>query len=91
VWEKGVQFRETRAAVPSDWPAGTYEVELLGWADRRPGRSAANLRTEFRAEVPAFIEREMRRWESASSEQWARASDRAVGFPLIVTDIRAGL
>jgi hypothetical protein len=44
-----------------------------------------------KADVPTFIEREMNRWQSASPKEWSRVSDRAVGFPLLVTDIKAGL
>jgi hypothetical protein len=90
VWQQGVQFREQAAATSSVWSAGHYEIELLGWVDR-PSRASANLKTEFRVDVPAFVEREMKRWQTASPTEWSTVSDRAVGFPVLVTDIRAGL
>jgi MinD-like ATPase involved in chromosome partitioning or flagellar assembly len=90
VWQQGVQFREQAAAKSSVWSAGHYEIELRGWVDR-PSRASANLKTGFRVEVPAFVEREMKRWQTASQSEWSTVSDRAVGFPVLVTDIRAGL
>ena len=69
-WEHGVQFCESQAGVSNIWPAGTYEFQLLGWVDRRPGLDLPNLKTKFRAEVDAFIEREMTRWRHASAEEW---------------------
>lgn len=92
-WEQGVQFSESQADISNVWPAGTYEFELLGWGDRRPGLELPNIKTKFRAEVDPFIEREMTHWRHASAEEWDRrhASDRALAFPILVTDIRAGL
>jgi MinD-like ATPase involved in chromosome partitioning or flagellar assembly len=91
VWKRGVQFRDSRADTSNIWPAGSYEFELLGWVDRRPGQAPPNLKTKFRSEVDPFIEREMRRWREASAKDWDELGDpdRAVGFPLLVTDIRA--
>ncbi|MBL8529817.1 MAG: toll/interleukin-1 receptor domain-containing protein [Burkholderiales bacterium] len=89
VWRQGVQFRESRSDISNIWPAGSYELELLGWLDRRPP-DPPNLKTKFRSQVDSFIELEMRRWREASAKDWdeLRDSDRAVGFPLLVTDIR---
>lgn len=92
-WERGVQFHESRADLSNVWPAGAYEFELVGWANRRPPRHLPNLRTTFRAEVDPSTERDMRRWRQASSTEWDEQgfSDRALGFPLVLTDITDGL
>jgi hypothetical protein len=92
-WERGVQFRDTRADVSNIWPAGAYEFELLGWVNRRPSDGGPNVRTRFRAEVDPATAREMTRWRNASAEEWTvrQASDRALGFPLELADVRAGL
>jgi hypothetical protein len=92
-WQRGVQLRESRADIPNVWPAAWYEFELLGWTDRPPDHTPPNLKTRFRAEVEPWVEREMTRWSRATTAEWdARdASDRALGFPLDVTDLTTGL
>ena len=96
-WERGVQFRDTRADIPNVWTPGAYELELLGWMDRRPADGVANVRTRFRAEVDDFTARTLARWHHASAAEWTaeeragRASDRAKGFSIPISQIRAGL
>jgi hypothetical protein len=93
IWESGVQFGESQADISNTWPAGTYEFELLGWVDRRPGLELPNLKTKFRADVDPLTEREMTHWTHASTEEWnrLRASNRALAFPIRITDVRPGL
>jgi hypothetical protein len=96
-WERGVQFRDTRADVPNLWRPGSYEFELLGWMNRRPADGVANVRTRFHGEVDEYTVRTMARWRRASAGEWTaeeragRASDRAKGFPVPITHVRAGL
>ncbi len=93
VWQRGVQFRETVADVANVWPAGTYDFELLGWAERNPSRQGANLRTTFTAEVSPSTEEMMRHTRAAPPASWdeweaqGTVSDRAIGFPLYVHDV----
>jgi hypothetical protein len=88
-WQRGVQFRSTRSDVSNVWPAGAYEFELLGWVSCRPAESRANVRTTFRAVVDQRTSSTMARWRGASVEEWTaqEASDRALGFPLHLTDV----
>lgn len=92
-WQRGVQFRESRADIPNVWPAGWYAFELLGWANRPPDHLPPNLKTTFRAEVTPWLEREMTKWWRATAAAWdeRKASDRALGFPLDLTDLKTGL
>jgi TIR domain-containing protein len=85
-WESGVQFRDVQPDISNVWPAGRYEFELIGLA------ATTSLRTTFRANVEQYVEKEMTRWRNASTEEWnaSRASDRALGFPLRLTDIKVG-
>ncbi len=65
------------------------ELRLFGWVNR--GRDQPpNLRTAFRATIDAYVEGQMTRWWRASWQDWdaLAASDRAVGFPVLATDIR---
>ncbi|MGH8635896.1 MAG: hypothetical protein ACREUZ_02050, partial [Burkholderiales bacterium] len=96
-WERGVQFRDTRADLPNLWRPGNYDFELLGWMNRRPAEGLANIKTRFRCEVDEYTVRTMARWRDASAEEWiaeesaGRASDRSKGFPVRITHVRAGL
>jgi hypothetical protein len=88
VWERGVQFRSTRADLSNVWPAGSYDFELLGWAGCRAGESRANVRTRFRATVDPRTASDMAHWRNATAQEWnhLRASDRALAFPLRILD-----
>ena len=96
-WERGVQFRDTRADIPNTWTLGVYEFELLGWLNRRPADGVANVKTKFLADVDGYTTRTLARWHTATAAEWTaevqagRASDRAKGFPVRITSIRAGL
>ena len=89
VWEQGVQFRDSRSDIPNLWPDGNYRFDMLGWADRDPN-GEPNLKTAFQANVPPHIAQQIREWSVAEPKAWddLRATDRAVGFPLLLSDIR---
>ena len=91
-WERGVQFRG-KADTPNVWPIGSYEFDLLGWVNCRPAASRANVRTSFRSGVDKRTFMEFARWRGASPEEWTRlnASDRALGFPIPIVDLRTRL
>jgi hypothetical protein len=96
-WERGVQFRDSRADIPNVWKPGAYEFELLAWMNRRPADGVANVRTKFHADVDEYTAATLARWHTASVEEWTaeeragRASDRAKGFPVGISRVRTGL
>ena len=92
-WDRGVQFRDTRADVSNIWPAGVYRFELLGWVNRRPSDGGPNVRTRFRVNVDPGTVEGMTYWRNASAKEWTarKATNRALGFPVQMTDVTAGL
>jgi hypothetical protein len=91
-WEKGVQFRG-RADTPNIWPVGSYEFDLLAWVNCRPASSRANVRTTFRSDVDRRTFLDLARWRGATPDEWTRlnASNRALGLPIPIIDVKARL
>jgi len=93
VWEKGIQFRDSQVDRPNIWPAGSYDFDLLGWANRTPGVELADLRSSFRAKVTDDNVAILTEWRNGDDQKWDDLGDkdRAFGIPLTILDIRTGL
>jgi hypothetical protein len=86
----GIQFQGPLFGSGELWPMGDYAFELLGWAHDRTSQEKANLITAFRATLSADDAAWLRDWQNVDSRAWddPRITDRAVGIPLPMHDIK---
>ena len=54
------------------WPLGKYQVEMIGWVNRRPGYQPANLRLKFYIDISSDDVAELKTWIGWDDAAWAR-------------------
>lgn len=89
----GIQFQAPTLSDEVEWPSGEYVFQLWGWADRKREGERANLRTEFTVQVPETAAAHLKRFLTADDATWQqlKPSDDAIGIPVLIADVRAGL
>jgi hypothetical protein len=82
----GVQFKGPRLEWPLQWPAGTYDFDILGWVNRNPREHDADLRTRFSAVVSGRDALDLDGWARAPDAAWRRLDDphNAVAIPVAI-------
>ena len=82
----GVQFVGPRLDWELQWPAGEYELDILGWINKGPREPEADLRTKFQVEINSWESRELTLWAEAPESKWEWLNDphNAVAIPVTI-------